>query len=130
VAEFFQQVVAGLATGSIFAALALALVLIHRATGVINFAQGEMAVFTTYIAWTLIENHGVNEWVAFGLTLVIAFGLGLGTERLVIRPIERAPLLTTVIVTIGLVLIFNGLVSLIWTAEVRAFPPDRQTPRV
>jgi branched-chain amino acid transport system permease protein len=121
-AEFFQQVVAGLATGSIFAALALALVLIHRATGVINFAQGEMAVFTTYIAWTLIENHGVNEWLAFGLTLVIAFGLGLGTERLVIRPIERAPLLTTVIVTIGLVLIFNGLVSLIWTAEVRAFP--------
>ena len=121
-AEFFQQVVAGLATGSIFAALALALVLIHRATGVINFAQGEMAMFTTYIAWTLIENHGMNEWLAFGLTLVIAFGLGLGTERVVIRPIERAPLLTTVIVTIGLVLIFNGLVSLIWTAEVRAFP--------
>ena len=77
-AEFFQQVVAGLATGSIFAALALALVLIHRATGVINFAQGEMAMFTTYIAWTLIENHGMNEWLAFGLTLVIAFGLGLG----------------------------------------------------
>src|SRR5829696_4228389 len=119
-AEFFQQVVAGLATGSIFAALALALVLIHRATGVINFAQGEMAMFTTYIAWTLIENHGVNEWLAFGLTLVIALGLGL--QRVVIRPIERAPLLTTVIVTIGLVLIFNGLASLIWSAEVRAFP--------
>ena len=121
-AEFFQQVVAGLATGSIFAALALALVLIHRATGVINFAQGEMAMFTTYIAWTMIENHGVNEWLAMGLTLVIAFGLGLGLQRAVIRPIERAPLLTTVIVTIGLVLIFNGLASLIWTAEVRAFP--------
>jgi branched-chain amino acid transport system permease protein len=122
VAEFFQQVVAGLATGSIFAALALALVLIHRATGVINFAQGEMAMFTTYIAWTLIENHGMNEWLAFGITLVLAFGLGLGLQRTVIRPIERAPLLTTVIVTIGLVLIFNGLASLIWTAEVRAFP--------
>ena len=54
-AEFFQQVVAGLASGSIYAALALALVLIHRATGVINFAQGEMAMFTTYIAWTLID---------------------------------------------------------------------------
>jgi branched-chain amino acid transport system permease protein len=121
-AEFFQQVVAGLATGSIFAALALALVLIHRATGVINFAQGEMAMFTTYIAWTLIENHGMNEWLAFGVTLVLAFGLGLGLQRTVIRPIERAPLLTTVIVTIGLVLIFNGLASLIWTAEVRAFP--------
>ena len=121
-AEFFQQVVAGLATGSIFAALALALVLIHRATGVINFAQGEMAMFTTYIAWTLIENHGMNEWLAFGVTLVAAFGLGLGIQRVVIRPIERAPLITTVIVTIGLVLIFNGLAGLIWTAEVRAFP--------
>ena len=121
-AEFFQQVVAGLATGAIFAALALALVLIHRATGVINFAQGEMAMFTTYIAWTLIENHGMNEWLAFGVTLVLAFGLGLGLQRTVIRPIERAPLLTTVIVTIGLVLIFNGLAGLIWSAEVRAFP--------
>ena len=121
-AEFLQQVVSGLATGSIFAALALALVLIHRATGVINFAQGEMAMFTTYIAWTLIENHGMNEWLAFGVTLVAAFGLGLGLQRVVIRPIERAPLLTTVIVTIGLVLIFNGLAGLIWSAEVRAFP--------
>ncbi len=121
-AEFFQQVVAGLATGAIFSALALALVLIHRATGVINFAQGEMAMFTTYIAWTLIENHGVNEWLAFAVTLVFAFGLGFGLQRVVIRPIERASILTTVIVTIGLVLIFNGLAGLIWSAEVRAFP--------
>ena len=121
-AEFLQQVVSGLATGAIFAALALALVLIHRATGVINFAQGEMAMFTTYIAWTLIENHGMNMWLAFVVTLVFAFGLGLGLQRAVIRPIERASLLTTVIVTIGLVLIFNGLASLIWSAEVRSFP--------
>jgi branched-chain amino acid transport system permease protein len=120
--EFFQQVVAGLASGSIFAALALALVLIHRATGVINFAQGEMAMFTTYIAWTLIENHGLNIWLAFAVTLVLAFGLGVGLQRTVIRPIERAPIITTVIVTIGLVLIFNGLAGLIWSAEVRAFP--------
>ena len=121
-AEFFQQVVAGLATGAIFAALALALVLIHRVTGVINFAQGEMAMFTTYIAWTLIENHGMNKWLAFLVTLVLAFGLGFGLQRVVIRPIERASILTTVIVTIGLVLIFNGLAGLIWSAEVRAFP--------
>ena len=121
-ADFFKQVVSGLASGGIYASLALALVLIHRATGIINFAQGEMAMFTTYIAWTLIENHGMNEWLAFGVTLVLAFGLGLGIQRIVIRPVERAPILTTVIVTIGLVLIFNGLASLIWTAEVRAFP--------
>jgi branched-chain amino acid transport system permease protein len=121
-AEFFQQVVAGLATGSIFASLALALVLIHRATGVINFAQGEMAMFTTYIAWTLTANHGWSYWPAFAATLVFAFVLGVGLQRVVIRPIERAPILTTVIVTIGLVLIFNGLAGLIWSAEVRAFP--------
>jgi branched-chain amino acid transport system permease protein len=122
VAEFFQQVVAGLATGAIFSSLALALVLIHRATGVINFAQGEMAMFTTYIAWTLTANHGWSYWPAFGATLVFAFLLGVGIQRVVIRPIERAPILTTVIVTIGLVLIFNGLAGLIWSAEVRAFP--------
>jgi branched-chain amino acid transport system permease protein len=122
VAQFFQQVVAGLASGAIFASLALALVLIHRATGVINFAQGEMAMFTTYVAWTLIENHGLNIWLAFAVTLVFAFGLGVGLQRTVIRPIERAPIITTVIVTIGLVLIFNGLAGLIWSAEVRAFP--------
>jgi branched-chain amino acid transport system permease protein len=121
-AEFFQQVVAGLATGAIFASLALALVLIHRATGVINFAQGEMAMFTTYIAWTLTANHGWSYWPAFAATLLFAFLLGVGLQRVVIRPIERAPILTTVIVTIGLVLIFNGLAGLIWSAEVRAFP--------
>jgi branched-chain amino acid transport system permease protein len=122
VAEFFQQVVAGLATGAIFSSLALALVLIHRATGVINFAQGEMAMFTTYIAWTLTANHGWSYWPAFVATLLFAFLLGVGLQRAVVRPIERAPILTTVIVTIGLVLIFNGLAGLIWSAEVRAFP--------
>ncbi len=121
-AQFFQQVVAGLSSGAIYAALALALVLIHRATGVINFAQGEMAMFTTYIAWTLNENHGFSYWPAFAATLVVAFIGGVAIQRTVIRPIERAPVLTIVIVTIGLVLIFNGLAAWIWTAEVKPFP--------
>ncbi len=120
--EFFQQVVAGLGSGSIYAALALALVLIHRATGVINFAQGEMAMFTTYIAWTLIENHGWPYWPAFVATLAFAFVLGLGVQRAVIAPVSNASVLTIVIITIGLVLTFNGLASLIWSAEVRSFP--------
>ena len=72
-ADFFQQVVAGLASGAIYASLALALVLIHRATGVINFAQGEMATFSTYIAWTLTTNHGWSYWPAFVATLVVSF---------------------------------------------------------
>jgi branched-chain amino acid transport system permease protein len=118
---FFQQVVAGLGLGAIYAALALALVLIHRATGVINFAQGEMAMFTTYIAWTLIENHGWSYWPAFVATLAFAFLLGVGVQRVVIAPVSNASVLTIVIMTIGLVLTFNGLASLIWSAEIRAF---------
>jgi branched-chain amino acid transport system permease protein len=120
--EFFQQVVAGLGSGAIYGALALALVLIHRATGVINFAQGEMAMFTTYIAWTLIENHGWSYWPAFVATLVFAFALGLGVQRVVIAPVSNTSVLTVVIMTIGLVLTFNGLASLIWSAEIRSFP--------
>jgi branched-chain amino acid transport system permease protein len=108
--------------GAIYAALALALVLIHRATGVINFAQGEMAMFTTYIAWTLIENHGWSYWPAFVATLAFAFVLGVGVQRVVIAPVSNASVLTIVIMTIGLVLTFNGLASLIWSAEIRAFP--------
>jgi branched-chain amino acid transport system permease protein len=122
VADFFQQVVAGLGSGAIYAALALALVLIHRATGVINFAQGEMAMFTTYIAWTLMENHGWSYWPAFAATLVFAFVLGVGLQRVVIAPVSNASVLTIVIMTIGLVLTFNGLAGLIWSAEIRAFP--------
>jgi len=121
-AAFFQQVVSGLASGGIYAALALALVLIHRATGVINFAQGEMAMFTTYIAWTLNTNHGWSYWPAFAATLVFAFALGVGIQRVIIRPIERGPVLTTVIITIGLILVFNGGAGWIWSAEVQAFP--------
>jgi branched-chain amino acid transport system permease protein len=122
VAQFIQQVVAGLASGSVFAALALALVLIHRATGVINFAQGEMAMFTTYIAWTLYTNHGWSYWPAFGVTLVFAFALGFVIQRVTIAPVAHASVLSVVIVTIGLLLTFNGLASFIWSPEPQAFP--------
>jgi branched-chain amino acid transport system permease protein len=122
VAQFIQQVVAGLASGSVFAALALALVLIHRATGVINFAQGEMAMFTTYIAWALYTNHGWSYWPAFGVTLVFAFALGFVIQRVTIAPVAHASVLSVVIVTIGLLLTFNGLASFIWSPEPQAFP--------
>ena len=76
-----QQVVAGLASGSIYASLALTLVLIHRATGVINFAQGEMATLSTYIAWTLSTNHGWGYWPAFAFTLAVSFVGGAPSTR-------------------------------------------------
>jgi branched-chain amino acid transport system permease protein len=120
VTEFFQQVVAGLASGGIYALLALALVLIHRATGVINFAQGEMATFSTYILWTLTANHSWPYWPAFFLVLVVSFLGGIAIHQTVIRPVERGSVLRVVIVTIGLLLLLGGLMTWIWTGEVRA----------
>ncbi|HEY7381958.1 MAG TPA: branched-chain amino acid ABC transporter permease [Gaiella sp.] len=119
-ADFLQQVVSGLASGGIYGSLALALVLIHRATGIINFAQGEMATFSTYIAWTLTTNHGWSYWPAFLFTLAVSFGGGVGVYQVVIRPNERGSVLRVVIVTIGLLILVNGLVQLIWSGEVRA----------
>jgi branched-chain amino acid transport system permease protein len=120
VADFMQQVVAGLASGSIYASLALALVLIHRATGVINFAQGEMATLSTYVAWALITNHGWPYWPAFVATLAISFLGGAAVHQAIIRPNEKGSVLRVVIVTIGLLLFINGLIILIWGGEIRA----------
>jgi branched-chain amino acid transport system permease protein len=117
--EFFQQITSGLAIGSIFASLALALVLIYRTTDVVNFAQGEMATFTTYIAWSLM-NHGLSYWPAFVLTLLIAFAGGVGIERTLIRPIEHRPEVVIVIMTIGLLIVINGLTGWIWGADPKA----------
>ena len=119
-ADFGQQITSGLASGAIFASVALALVLIYRATDVVNFAQGEMATFTTFIAWSLM-NHGLSYWPAFVLTLAIAFAGGVGVERVFIRPVERRPELVIVIVTIGLLIALNGLTGWIWGPEVKAF---------
>src|SRR5919109_270883 len=125
-AELIQQIVSGLATGSIFASLALALVLIYRATHVVNFAQGEMAMFTTYIAWTLMD-HGLSYWPAFVLTLAIAFAGGVAVERVAIRPVEGRPVLTVVILTIGLLILVNGATQWIWGGAVRKFPSPFST---
>jgi branched-chain amino acid transport system permease protein len=121
-AAFFQQVVSGLASGGVYGSLALAIVLIHRATGVINFAQGEMATFSTYIAWTLTSNHGFSYWPAFAVTLLVSFAGGFGIHQAVIRPVERGPQIRVVIITIGLLLILNGLMTWIWSGEVRSVP--------
>jgi branched-chain amino acid transport system permease protein len=116
-ADFLQQVVSGLASGGIYASLALALVLIYRATQVVNFAQGEIAMFTTFIAWSLM-NH-MPYWPAFVLTLVLAFAGGAALELVLIRPVQNAPVLTIVIVTIGLLIGLNGLARRIWGSEPR-----------
>jgi branched-chain amino acid transport system permease protein len=119
--EFLQLVVSGIASGGIFASLALALVLIYNAMGLVNFAQGEMAMFATFIAYTLIE-HGMSYWIALPLTLAIAFVGGVAIQRLVIKPVERAPVLTLVIITLGLATLFNGLAGFLFGYVPRSFP--------
>jgi branched-chain amino acid transport system permease protein len=116
-ADFMQQVVAGLASGGVYALLALALVIIHRSTGVINFAQGEMATLSTYVCWALITHHGWRYWPAFVATLAVSFLGGVGTHRAVIRPVERGSVLRIVIVTIGLLIAINGFVLWQWGGE-------------
>jgi branched-chain amino acid transport system permease protein len=125
--QFLQQTFSGLSAGAIYASLALALVMIYRATDLVNFAQGEMAMFSTYIAWSLI-NAGLPFWIAFLITLAVSFIAGMAIERVVIRPVENAPILATVVVTIGLLLIFNSLAGWLFTYTVQDFPspfPDR-----
>ncbi len=100
--QFIQQIVAGLADGGIYAILALALVLIHRATGVINFAQGEMAMFSTYIAWSLLYTYDLPYLAAFVLTLGLSFAGGAGIYVGVIRPISKHGQLAVVIATIAI----------------------------
>ncbi len=123
-----QQIVSGLATGGIYGSLALALVMIYQATDVVNYAQGEMAMFSTYLAWTLL-NAGLPYWVAFVATLAIAFVGGLLLERILIRPVESAPVLTIVIVCIGLLVILNSVAGWIYSYIQKPFPsPFPSTP--
>ena len=118
---FIQQVVSGLATGGIYASLALALVMIYQATDVVNFAQGEMAMFSTYLAWTFLQ-AGMPYWVAFCCTVALAFVAGLVIERVVIRPVENAPILSIVIVTLGLLVILNSTAGWIYSYIQKPFP--------
>jgi branched-chain amino acid transport system permease protein len=127
VQEFLQQVFSGLAAGAIYASVALALVMIYRATDLVNFAQGEMAMFSTYIAWSLV-NAGIPFWAAYAITVIVSFIGGMVIERVVIRPVENAPVLAAVVVTIGLLLIFNSTAGWIYSYTLQDFPspfPDR-----
>jgi branched-chain amino acid transport system permease protein len=113
---FAQQTVAGLATGAVYGSLALALVLIYRATEVINFAQGEMAMAMVYVAYQLML-WGLSYWDAFFLTLAIAFVFGVVTQQVFIRPVQQKSVIAVVIVTVGLFILIDGLVSWRWGAD-------------
>jgi branched-chain amino acid transport system permease protein len=117
---FVQQVLSGLAVGGVYASLALALVMIYQATEHVNFAQGEMAMFSTYVAWSLLE-AGLPYWIAFFLAVGISFAAGLAIERLVIRPIKGS-VLSVVVVFIGLLVIFHAAAGWIFSYSQKVFP--------
>lgn len=120
-AGFLHQVFSGIATGGIYASVALALVMIYQATHHVNFAQGEMATFSTYLALTLI-NAGFAYWAAFMGAVAISFIAGVVIERILMRPLAEAPVLASVGVFIGLLLIINSLSGWLFDYTIKQFP--------
>jgi branched-chain amino acid transport system permease protein len=118
---FVNQVLAGIATGAIYACMALAIVMIFQAIDQLNFAQGEMAMFSTFIAWQLMQ-WGVPYWWAFLLTLIISFAAGVAIERLLFKPLAKAPILTNVAGFIALFAIVNSVAGLVWDFTIKQFP--------
>jgi branched-chain amino acid transport system permease protein len=118
---FLHQFLSGLANGGIYASIALALVMIFQATHHINFAQGEQAMFSAYVALTLMQ-AGVPYWVAFAIALAFAFVSGVAIERIIIRNFSNAPVLSIVVVFLGMLFIINSLAGWIFTYNVQAFP--------
>jgi branched-chain amino acid transport system permease protein len=118
---FAQLTVQGLALGAVYGSLALALVLVYRATHVVNFAQGELAMATTFVAYQLIQ-WGLSYWAAFAATLAIAFVLGTVLQVLFIRPVQHRSVIAAVIVTVGLFILIDGLVDWIWGADLKYMP--------
>jgi len=120
--EFLEFTLGGIAFGMIYAAIGLSLVLIWRGTRILNYAQGGMAMFTTYVALIVI-NHTGNYWEGFGVALAAGLVLGAVLERTVIRPVENKPPLNAVIVTIGVLIFLEGLAGIIYGGQFRSFPP-------
>jgi len=112
----------GVTTGAIYAALALSLVLIWRATRVVNFAQGAMAMFTTYVALSLLD-RGWSYWTAFAVALASGVAIGAVAERVLVRRVESAPPLNIVILTLGLLLFLEAIAPMLWGGQIRSFPP-------
>src|SRR5258708_9207118 len=120
--EFLQLTLGGISAGMIYSAIALSLVLIWRGTRVLNYAQGGMAMFTSYIAFIVIQHTG-NYWLGFVLALVAGFVLGAVLERTVVRQVTGKPPLNAVIVTIGLLILLEGLARIIFGPSHLSFPP-------
>src|SRR5215510_7338142 len=119
--QLLQQVASGLANGAIYACLALALVMIFVSTDHINFAQGELSMFSAYLVWQLMQ-WGMNFWVALPIVALFSFLIGVMVERVILRPLHGAPVLSIVVVFIGLLAIFHSLAGAIWGHTQKSVP--------
>lgn len=118
---FLNQIVAGISSGAIYACMALALVMIYQAINDLNFAQGEMATFATFFSWQLIQ-WGMPYWAAFLITIVAAFIGGIVIERVLFRPLAKAPILTKVAGFIALFSVINSASGQIWNYTIKQYP--------
>ena len=119
---FLQQLIGGIASGSLYGILALGIVLIYRSTGTLNFAQGQMAMFSTFVAWSALST-AMGFWPAFFLTLLSAMAMGALVEWLIVRRVEGTSQLNSLIVALGLFLVFDGLALYIWGPLPKGFGP-------
>jgi branched-chain amino acid transport system permease protein len=119
--QLLAQVAAGLANGAIYACLALALVMIFVSTSHVNFAQGELAMFSAFLCWQLLQ-WNMPFWIALPAVALISFAIGAAIERIVLRPLHGAPVLSIVVVFIGLLTIFHSLAGAIWGHSILDFP--------
>ena len=120
--EFLNLTLSGVTSGTVFATVALALVLIWRSTRIVNFAQGAMLMLTTFLAWTVVQ-HGGSYWLALAVALGSGLVLGAIIELTVIRPVENKPPLNAVIVTLGLFVLLEAIAGMIWGNQPRSYPP-------
>jgi branched-chain amino acid transport system permease protein len=120
--RFVDLTLNGIANGAIYAAVALSLVLIWRATRILNFAQAGMLMFTTFIAWTVIDK-GASYWVGVAVALLSGLVLGAVIERVIVRHVEGAPPLNAVIVTLGILVVLQAVAGMIWGGDPKSFPP-------
>jgi branched-chain amino acid transport system permease protein len=120
-ALFLTQLMNGIGSGAVYASIALALVLVFRTTGILNFAQGEMALYSTYLVWFFTQ-RSVPVWVAIVLAMIISFVGGTAIERILIRPVEQASPLVLVIVTIGMFLAINSIAQVQFGNDIKILP--------
>jgi len=121
VQQFLTTALTGLTLGMVYAAFALALVLIWRSTRIVNFAQAPMAMITTYVALVVID-AGYSYWIGFAVALVAGLVLGAVVERVVVRPVEGKSEINAVILTLGLFIVIHALAAVIFGSRYRSFP--------